>query len=200
MAFQVPTCEPDQITAGDTASWKRSFQDFPVSEGWSLTYYCAPKGGESAPKKVTTTNDGFYFIVNQSTADWLPGDYYIQGFVTLNTERHQVYEGALNVRPNLAGANPGDIRTQARRTLDNIEAVLEGNATKEIEEWTVEGVQLRRRSVSDLLKLRDRFKIIVQKEEARQRVKNGKASRRRILTKFCKPGGNQTWPPGFVRG
>jgi hypothetical protein len=203
MSFQVPTCEPDQITAGDTANWKRSFQNFPSSEGWTLSYAFALKGGENQAKQVTTTVDGIYFVVNTSTANWAPGDYYGQGYVSKgvapNIERHQVWEGALTVRPNLAGANPGDIRTPARKILDAIEAVISKTATQQILKWNVEGVELERRQTTDLIKLRDKYKVIVQKEEMAARVRAGKASGRRILTKFSRPGFTNTFPPGFVR-
>jgi hypothetical protein len=203
MSFQIPTCEPEQITSGDTASWKRSFQDFPPSEGWALTYALVKKGGETPAIKVATTADGNYFVVNASSANWAPGDYYGQGYVTKgvapNQERHQVVEFSLTVRANLAGQNPGDIRTQARRTLDAIEAVIEKSAGQQIREWTVEGVQLQRRDMSELVMLRDKYKAIVQKEEAAARIRAGKGSGRRILTRFTRPGFTNTWPPGFVR-
>jgi hypothetical protein len=199
MSFQVPTCEPDQITAGDTASWKRSFQDFPPSEGWALTYAFVKKGGEIPAINVPTTTDGIYFVVNASSANWTPGDYYGQAYITKGTERYQVWEGALTVRANLAGQNPGDIRSQARRTLDAIEAVIEKTAGQQIKEWTVEGLQLQRRDMTELIMLRDKYKVIVQKEEAAARVRAGKGSGRRILTKFTRPGFTNTWPPGFVR-
>ncbi len=46
MAYVIPTCEPDDITAGDSLEWDKTLPDFPASEGWELSYSLI---SESAP-------------------------------------------------------------------------------------------------------------------------------------------------------
>lgn len=206
MAAQTPTFEPDRITAGDSATWKRSLPDYKAGDGWALTYaFVKQDGGGSQAITFAATPSGDDFLVNvpaATTAPWPPGDYVGQGYVTLTPDRFKIWDGFLRILPNLAlaPAGVGDIRSHARRTLDAIQSVLEGRATQEILEWTVEGVVLRKASVTDLLLLEDRYLVKVQKEEALARIRAGKATGRRILTKFIRPGlQTNSWPPGFVR-
>ena len=35
---QLPTIEPTQATAGDTWQWQRAFDDYPIGDGWLLSY------------------------------------------------------------------------------------------------------------------------------------------------------------------
>ncbi len=202
MAAEIPTFEPDKITAGDTACWKRYLKDYPAGDGWALSYALVRReSGEQI--RFVATADGDGHLVNvpaNGTAAWLPGDYAGQGYVTNGEDRFQVWDGLLSILPNYAGGNVGDVRTHARKVLDAIQAVLENRATQQVLEFTVEGTVLRKASVADLLMLRDRYTVVVRKEEERARARAGKATGRRILTQFVKPDYRGGWPPGVIRG
>lgn len=206
MAFTPPNFEPEKITAGVTASWTRSFPDYPASV-WTLSYALVkmdPAGGAGQSIRFVAAASGDDFLVNVGPAvsqGYAPGDYKARAYVTDGVNRYQVWEGEFTIEADFAAAAPGDVRTHARKVLDAIEAVLEKRGTQQILEWTVEGVQLRRATVQDLMTLRDRYVTIVRKEEAMDRVRAGKASGRRILTRFVSPASSLgNWPPGFVRG
>jgi hypothetical protein len=201
MAATIPTVEPDRITAGDTGIWKITVSDYPASEGWTLSYALVKRGATPADDAIafSATASGDDYSISVDTTSWPAGDYEGQGYVTKAGERHKVRDVFITVEPNFAVGKTGDVRSHARKVLDCVEAVIEKRATQEILEWTVEGTQLRKATVSDLLMLRDRYKAIVNKEEARSRVKAGKASGRRILTRFVRPGSGKVWPPGFIR-
>jgi hypothetical protein len=203
MAAQIPINEPDRLMAGNTAKWIRSVPDYPASDGWALSYALVQKsgtGGQAVTFSATASGDDFLVNVpGNTTAQWPAGEYAVQGYVSKAGDRFCVFEGTLTVAPNFAAGQAGDVRSHARKVLDAIEAVLEKRATQEILEWTIEGTQLRKAAVNDLLALRDRYKTIVLKEEARERARQGRPNRRRILTQFVRPGFQGTWPPGFIR-
>ena len=88
-----------------------------------------------------------------------------------------------------------DSRTIARKTLDAIEAAIlkihQANAAGRvgaITEWSAEGLSIKRENQADLLaelqKQRDRWAAIVRTQEDRAKLKLGRATGRRILTRF----------------
>lgn len=197
MAANVPLIEPDTITAGDTVTFERAYVDYSAGDGWVLTYVFVhqPTG---VAQSFSSTADGDMFLITvpaATTASWPAGDYSGQGYVTLAGQRFTVWTGRIKVKPNFAGGPVGDTRTAARMILDNVESVLAKRATQEVLEFTVEGTTLRKASVNDLLKLRDRYRVIVSNEEAEERARAGKATGRRILTSFVNPSWN-----GWNRG
>lgn len=185
MAATIPTTEPDSIVAGDSAIWTKTLSDYPATDGWTLTYTIqTADGGEF--QSFTTGTSGASFAVNVMaaiTATWVPGKYDASAKVTsLSGEVHTVWQGQLTVKAAMAQGT--DRRTHARRVLDNIEAVLEKKATREILNSEVSGVKLERIPVDQLLVLRDRYKIEVQREEAALRIAAGLAPGRKIFTRF----------------
>jgi hypothetical protein len=187
MAAAVPTCPPGTLIAGSTLQFRIDLSDYPATDGWSLSFSYRSKAGSQID--FTAAADGAAFLVTvtaAATAQWLPGEYSGQAFVSKAAETFSVWSGPLEILVNLSTADPGyDVRTQARRTLDNIEAAIEGRATHDILNSEVEGTRIERIPIDQLLKLRDRYAAIVAAEEA---VANPAARRRRrILTKFMTP-------------
>ena len=104
-------------------------------------------------------------------------------------DRHQVYDGLLQVVQDDSQVPPGeDLRSHARRVLDNIEAVLEGRATKDVMDSEIAGVKMSRTPIRDLLLLRDRYLGEVRSEEREALARNGKATGRNILARFLPVG------------
>jgi len=189
MPDDIPNFEPDLIVAGDTATWRRHFDKYPASDGWVISYALVQQR-TGLQILITGTADGLDHLVNvpaATTAAWSDGDYTGAGFVTLGANRFTVWQGTLTIAPDPAGASPGDLRSHARRVLDAINQVLEGRASQEVLEFTVEGTILRKASVNDLLTLRDRYLVIVRKEDDAQKIANGRRTGRRLLTRFNNP-------------
>lgn len=186
MAATTPTTEPAQIRAGETLHFLKSLDDYPASSGYSITYSFRAINGSAID--FTTTADGDAHeaeVAFSETASWLPQTYQGVGIVSNNTEKKQVWAGQLIVLPDLSQMPQGaDTRSQAKRTLDNINAVIEGRASSAILNSTVEGTSLQRIPVADLLMLRDRYAQIVFSEEEALRSAQGKPSRRNIYTRF----------------
>jgi len=81
--------EPDEIVAGDTIKWKRSFSDYPAST-WTLTYALRSVATSSTAIELTATDDDDDHSVNvlaATTGAWIAGDYAWDAYVTNGTER-----------------------------------------------------------------------------------------------------------------
>jgi hypothetical protein len=195
MAASIPTREPQQIAAGDTATWKISLADFPAGDGWTLSYVLL-RLGTGVKILITSSASSDDHLVNVAPADtalWIPGDYDWQAYVADGTDRHQVGQGKLVITPNFSAAEDGfDNRTTARKTLDALEAAIlklsqaqETAGKGSITSWSAEGLSITRSSPETLLaalvEQRDRYKAIVSREE---RLLTGRGRGRKILIRF----------------
>jgi hypothetical protein len=186
----IPTFEPDSITAGDTASWRRSFTLYSAGGGWVLSYSMRMRNS-GVVEAFSSTADEDTHLVNvlpTVTAVWPAGDYDVQAYVTKSPDRYQVWNGKITVQPNFAGTYPiNDTRTHARIVLDNLNAVLEQRATDDILNSTIEGTIIFRLLPEQLMLLHDRYTVKVQKEERIAKRNQGRKTGRRILTAFVRP-------------
>jgi len=94
-----------------------------------------------------------------------------------------VASGTITVSPSFA-ANTLDTRSHARKTLANIEAYLENPNNLTSSMYEIAGRRLERFSIPELLKLRDRYKYEVAREEIAERVARGLPDKRRVMVRF----------------
>lgn len=183
MAATIPTAEPTSFSAGDSLSWTRDLADYSPADGWSLSYYF--RGYKLSALDLTSTTSGTLHLVSITTAQsesLIAGLYSVEGYAVKTGERVRIFAGKVQVTPNFATLGQGeDTRSIARRTLDNIEAVIEGRASSSILNSTVNGTSLQRMSPEQLLMLRDRYAVIVANEES---AASGKPSSKNIFVQF----------------
>lgn len=100
------------------------------------------------------------------TATWQPGVYAYTLRAILGDDVREIEAGTVEILPDQAsiGANY-DARSQARRSLDNINAVLEKRASQDQQRYTIDNRELWRTPIADLWKMRDRFAAMVAREE-----------------------------------
>lgn len=180
--------EPDSITAGDSLHWRRSLPDYKASGGWSLTYYLV--GGPATAELTSTAygDDHDVVVTKDTTAGWVKGTYRLLGFAVSATERHQIYDHALEVAANPATMQGGqDMRSHARRTLDLLEAVIEGRATDDVLNSSIEGTTISRLTPQELLRIATYYRSMVKSEEIKANAQKGRASGKIILAKFVAP-------------
>lgn len=189
MAAEIPTREPEIFTAGETVKWKKTLTDYPPST-FTLKYYLR------GPSKldVTATASGtahLATISSASSADLHAGEYrwYAQATETATSEVTQVAEGQLEVKGNPVYFEAGkDTRTHAKKMLDAIEAMLEGNASKEEASLTFpDGRSISYVPKADLIRMRSVYKQEVAAEEAIERAKLGLGSGNKIKIRFRSP-------------
>lgn len=185
MPVTIPSNEPTTIVQGDTVEWRREdLSDFPAPT-WTLTYNFVNECGSFS---ITATADGtnHAVAVPVATSDgYKPGLYRWSAFVTDATPvRHRIDSGWLTVEENLATATSKDVRSHSRKVLDAIEAIMEDDASIEQANLSVEGRSLSRRSVGELLTLKAHFEARVLDEDQRDRLTEGRRSKRTIYPRF----------------
>lgn len=184
----VPTTEPTAITAGDTIAWTRSLADYPASSGWTLSYALRSATGMIDITASASGADHAVSVAASVSKTWTPGTYAWAAFVTKAAERYEVARGEILVRPNLAQAAPLDDRTHARKVLDAIEAVIEGRASKDQEEYTIGDRSLKRTPIVELIRLRGVYRGEVRREQQAQAIAKGLSSGANIFVRFGRVG------------
>lgn len=172
----IPTNEPLELRAGDTWEWRREdLDDYPAGT-WTLTYRFKNAAGGF---EVVASADGVDFAVTvtaATTASYTAGTYTWAAQVVNGTTKKTVDTGTLKVLPNLfagSASTASDQRTHAKKVLDAIEAVIEGRASLDQEEFQIGGRMLKRTKLSDLLMLRSRYAAEVAREQASEKLANG---------------------------
>jgi len=161
-----PTVEPQSLIAGDTLQFDRNFDNFSPVDGWALSYSLTLVG--KAPINITggvITSTGSTWNINvpgSTTAGWAAGKYkwlaYVKGSGTFAGERFIVAEGVIEIKPNPETADATtDYRSDAKKNLDAIDAVLANRVTADVASYKINGRELVKMRHSDLLELRGYF-------------------------------------------
>lgn len=139
MAYQVPTCEPDELEAGVDWTWTRVFDDFRPGDGWTLTYYLV--GASAVAPIVCTTADAATFLASvlaATTGAIATGRYRYQGIVTLGSEKHVAVEGVIVVTPNFATlAAAGGNQSHAEKMVALIKTAIEALGSNNVKAYTI---------------------------------------------------------------
>lgn len=171
---------PQSTTAGTTLALSLALTAYPPPD-WSATLIL--RGAQSID--LTSQPEGrlhSFTAAAEVTADWKPGDYWYSVRVTDGDSVHEVETGTLTIAPDLAAMAEFDGRTHAERTLQAIEAVIEGRASKDQDSYRINNRELRRTSISQLLKLRDVYRQEVRRQRAAQNGRNTLG--RQVLARF----------------
>jgi len=168
MAIEIPTVVPTEFVAGYSIQWKTADNsDLTIADGWTLSYAIVT-AGKNIDIQCTDNGDGYHLAeISAADSKLLPsGQYHWQAYLTKATVRHPAGSGQLDVLKNFADLDGGyDARTYWRTVLDNVQAVIQERATKDQSSYTVNGRQLSRTPVADLLVLYNKAKFMVGNEE-----------------------------------
>lgn len=186
----IPSNEPTELRAGDTWKWNRAdmASAYP-SPTWTLTYRFKNQNGGFEIVATADGAGGFSVSVPKATTGAIAaGDYAWQGEVDNGTERYTLERGGnLKVVADFfsgSAATAMDQRSHARKVLQAIEAVIEGRASKDQEEYTIGGRSLKRTPIPELLQLRQTYRSEVAGEEAAAALENGTGIGRKIQVRF----------------
>lgn len=169
----IPTTEPARITAGDYVQWKISLADYKASDSWTLTYSLVKKGTRIEITATASGDDHLVTLAAATTATYNIGIYAWQAYVTKSSERYMVDRGTLEVLPNYAAMPSGyDARSHVKKTLDALEAMLEGRATKDEAAIIIGGDTIGKMPIHRLLEWRDKYLAYYAQEKQAERVAN----------------------------
>ncbi len=180
---------PETFSAGDTFELRIRSSNYPPIDGWMMVL--AGRGGSTAIDIASITNEGGDFVLTQTadnTASWAPGNYLITVYAIKDTERHRIFEGLMEITRDMPEVSaPVDLRTPARRILDNYMAVAEGRASNDILDSQIDNTMFRRMTPYQIHEGINFWTARVRMEEAKMKVKAGQGSGRNVFARFTRP-------------
>lgn len=177
----IPTQEPASLRAGDTWRWTRSLADYPAGT-WVLKYRFKNAAGGFEIIGGTSGTDHSITVAATATAGYTAGRYNWMAWVESGSEKYTVDQGEVEVLSDFRATSAAvavDGRSHARKMLDAIESWLESR-DQAVAEYEIAGRRMRFIPVTELLKLRSRYQLEVQGEDAANKLARGEAVGRRI--------------------
>lgn len=159
-----PSNVPAQLIAGDTWEWTRDLTDYPRTT-WTATYYFENKDKTFNVAGTGSTSVHSFSIAAATTAGYPAGRYKYRLRVTDGTTVKSIEEGWVDVETDPAAAGTRDVRSDARKMLDALNATLVGKATNDQLAMSIQGRSLSRMQPSELMNWRDRLRAEVRAEE-----------------------------------
>ena len=190
MAADIPNIEPYDAIAGDTWKWNKTLADYKPSESWVLTYSFRSKTGTgfNITASANSANDGWEIVAGKnSTVTYTAGEYDWAAYVAKSGERFLVDSGKLVIKTNIEAvstSSTGDLRSHAKKMVDNIQAVLEGRIDSDVENYTIGGRSISKIPITELVTLLNTYEEKLEEEEKKRRHDNKHGSGRMIKARF----------------
>lgn len=181
----IATTEPGSIISGDLMQWTKSLSGYLPTE-YTLTYALV-KDGTLIEITATDNGDGSFLVseLPATTAAYSVGIYKWQAYASKTGERCTVDSGTMEVEANFASQSTGyDDRSHVKKTLDALEALIEGRSTTDSSGYSIAGRSITKMEIEDLITWRDKYKYYYSQEIAAENIANGKASGKKILVRF----------------
>lgn len=162
----MPGIIPTKINAGFSFTASAWLREYSGAE-WRLQLNLRGPVAVDVDSERIGARHGFDVAASVTSA-WPAGRYSYTVRATDGDAVHLVESGSVEVRPDIAAAGAGhDGRSQNRRTLDAICAVIEKRASLDQQSYKINNRELSRMTVADLLKLRSHYAELVRVEDAR---------------------------------
>lgn len=164
MTAVIPSQIPASLIAGDTWAFTRDYGNYPQPT-WVATFYAEFSGSQFSAAAVASGTTQSFSIAAGTTGGYKIGRYKWWVRVTDGTSSYTVEDGWVDVKADPAAAGTRDQRTWARRTLDALECTMEGRASSDQLNMTINGRSLSRIPLQELLVWQDRLRNQVRTEE-----------------------------------
>lgn len=178
----------DELIAGDTLNYTATMRDFTPDDGWGLRFRLVPRADVgSAITLLATAGDGVWVVQAHApiTATWLPGTYNWAAWVEKGQERYTVELGQLKVLQDPRTMVPGlDARSDTQKAYEAVTAMITGRATDGVKAYTINGRQLERYALSELMALQTRLRTQLAQERRAQGIADSYGSVKRVLVRI----------------
>ena len=186
-----PTEVPTTLVAGTRWAWKLgTLSSAYPSASYSVKWVARAEAGAANASEISITgsasgSDYLFEAAGTTTDGYATGRHAWQLIVTRtsDSETVPVGSGIVTITPD-RDTQSGDLRSHARRTLEAIEAMLEGRADSSVQSYTLEGRSIGHYTISELLQFRDRYRREVASEIAAARAARGLAGGGLIRARF----------------
>jgi hypothetical protein len=186
---------PSTLRAGDTIEWDETVSDYPATDDWTLAFVLTKYGASLIT--ITASSSGADYAISVLPAVsrlWAAGTYSWQAYVYKDdgatptpaiTEKYTLESGQVEILPDITQAtSTSDLRSHAKKTLEAIEALLEGKATADVLSYSIGGRSLSKMSPEELIKWRSFYKTEYERELEAEGIARGLDSPRRVGVRF----------------
>lgn len=158
---------PAEATAG--LSFRATVTDSAhAAPGWAITLHL--RGPSAINLEATSAGASHAFAAaSTATASWLPGRYWWAIRATRGADVEEIERGEIEVLPDMLAGASFDGRSEAEKAFEAIKAVMAKRATMDQERYRINNRELYRMSISDLLKLRAHYAVLVSREKREKR-------------------------------
>lgn len=174
---------PSVFTAGDSLSFVDPLPDYPASDGWTLTYALSNGDQQYQVSGSAQGDDHLVEAPTSSTRAWSPGEYRWQAFISKGADRHTLGRGRVEIRPDFL-SSAADPLSHVERTLQALEAMIEGRASSDQQTMTLNGRSLTRMPVEELLKWRSQYKAEALRLKKAERLAQGLGVKNKVMVRF----------------
>jgi hypothetical protein len=175
------------LIAGDSLNFLTAGGDYPASSGWELTYHLTPRGAGSNITITATAegDDHRVAVAAATTANWTAGAYGWASRVSKAGEVYTLERGQITIAANPAAIAAGtDTRSAAEVALANVQAYLRGQATAGVLRYRINGREIERYSIEELVKLEQRLTNQVAADRRAAGLDDKRGTVRRILVRM----------------
>lgn len=162
---------PRKFSVGDTLSWVESWSDYPAPL-YTLTLTLISTTGKQTVA-ASASGDGHEFVLD--SANLLAGRYDYQLVATGAGYRSTIDRGYVTVEPDLAAADNFDGRDWVDKSIEAVQASLEGRASHVQLKQTFDGVSIEKMSQLEQMDLLDRLYSKRNARNIKKKLANGKS-------------------------
>lgn len=180
----------ERLILGDTLNFTTAVAGYPASESWVLKFALVLRSGTGAftlTSAADSTDPTLHRVQVDATttAGWTAGVYSWHSWVEKGAEKYSVASGSIKLVANPRTATGSmDLRSDAQIALDNVRAVIQGKASADVLRYRINGREIERYSMADLIALESKLAADVRREEDAARIAAGQASRRRFFVRL----------------
>lgn len=182
--------EPDRLVTGATAQWRKASIDYPATDGWEMVYYFRKAEGDGFNVEADAVGaDYLATIESTATATLTAGTFNWQCWVIKGAVKYLVDSGRLFMSAGF-DASPetqADSRSEVKKILDAIEAMIAKRATKIQQEYVLGNRAMKFIPIPDLIALRTQYAQLYNEEVRAERLRKGGPFFKNILTRFVEP-------------
>lgn len=191
----LPKRVPRDAFLGQSLNFRRKYEGYAV-DTWTAKAFLQSVDGHLT---ITATTDGGWFRFDDDSlaaddAQSFDGD--VDWFIQLSsgTDLVIVERGIIRIWPNPEGTEATDFRSNARRMLDAVEAMLVGGAiSNDVQNYSIStsagARQLSRIPRTELLDIRESLRAEVRSEKAQMRAASGRKRGNLVKSRTGRGGG-----------
>jgi len=183
---------PKVLYAGDKLEFTESDSDYKASAGWTMKYVLIhPTATKITIDSIADGDNHKFTITSVTSAAYTVGEFRFLRYADDGTTEEHLDRGIVEIKPDFVVLANYDFRSNARQTLEALEAAILRRASKEQMSIAI-GVrgssrQLQYLTLDELIRARNFYTNLVNQEEQQDLIDQGKSPGNKNLIQFTNP-------------